>query len=233
MILVVLAIAFAGCSKDDRGGGGVLLSGKLNGHRWVNLGLPSGTLWATCNLGADSPTAYGDYFAWGETRQQDDNAYSWASYKYANGISWNDTRLTKYCLDASYGDHGFTDTLTILLPEDDAATANWGSGWRTPTYTEIKELVDNCTIIWTTQDGVNGCLLTASNGNSLFLPAAGSYRDGDLSGVGGYGFYWSSSLCMHYTHRAWSISLGPGDCSESYFGRNEGFSVRPVCYVSW
>ena len=97
----------------------------------VDLGLPSGLKWASCNVGATTPEGYGDYFAWGETATKKD--YSWATYKHANG---DKNKLTKYCTDASYGNDGFTDDKTTLDPEDDAATANWGKEWRMPTDAE-------------------------------------------------------------------------------------------------
>ena len=194
------------------------------GHAYVDLGLPSGLLWATCNVGADSPEDYGDYFAWGETQPKSD--YSWGTYQYCNG-SYN--TLTKYCTRSDYGYNGFTDNLTTLLPEDDAATANWGNGWRMPTQAEFQELLDNTTVTWTTQSGVNGRLFTASNGNSLFLPAAG-YRNGtSLNVAGTYGFYWSSSLRTDYPDRAWVLRIRSDD-----YGmfceclRLSGQSVRPV-----
>ena len=158
-------------------------------YGFVDLGLPSGTLWATCNVGADNPEEYGDYFAWGETQPKD--YYWWTTYQYCNG---NYNTLTKYCSNSSYGYNGFTDNLTTLLPEDDAATVNWGSDWRMPTYVEWQELHDNTIYTWTTQNGVIGKLYTASNGASLFLPAAGYYRVGSVIDAGSRGDYWSSTL---------------------------------------
>lgn len=198
----------------------------VNGHEWVDLGLPSGILWATCNVGASSPTDYGDHFAWGETEPQADNAYSWTSYKYANG---DYDKLSKYCNNSNYGDNGYTDTYTVLLPEDDAATANWGAGWRMPTELELSELRINCTVTWTTQNGVNGCLFTSSNGNSLFMPAAGTRCDGSLDNVGSYGGYWSRSLIGNGPYFAWCLGFSSGDNRMGYNYRNYGFTVRPVC----
>ena len=105
---------------------------------WVDLGLPSGTLWATCNVGANAPEEYGDYFAWGETQSKD--YYYWDTYQYCMGSS---ATMTKYCNKSNYGYNGFTDNLTTLLPEDDAATANWGTDWRMPTRDEWDELFQN------------------------------------------------------------------------------------------
>jgi len=178
----------------------------------VDLGLPSGLLWATCNVGAEAPEDYGDYFAWGETQPKD--TYNWSTYQYCNG-----SNLTKYT---------GSDGLTTLLPEDDAATANWGSDWRMPTKEEWQELYNNTTCTWTTQNGVNGRLFTASNGNSLFLPAAG-YRNGtSLNYAGTYGYYWSSSLLTGNPDYAWRFdfrSVGYGMSSGYRYG---GQSVRAV-----
>ena len=124
-------------------------------HEYVDLGLPSGLLWATCNVGANAPEEYGDYFAWGEIVPKD--VYNWSTYQYYDG-----SNLAKYT---------GSDGLTTLLPGDDAATTNWSNGWRMPTKEEWQELLDNTTNKWTTQNGVNGRLFTGSNGNSLFLPA--------------------------------------------------------------
>ena len=192
-------------------------------HAYVDLGLPSGLLWAACNMGAENPEDYGDYFAWGETQPKD--YYDWDTYQYCMGSYYT---LTKYCNNSSYGYKGFTDNLTALLPEDDVATANWGEGWRMPTKEEWQELYNNTTVIWTTQNGVNGRLLTASNGNTLFLPAAGYRDDSSLSGVGSYGYYWSSSLDTGYPYLAWGFNFGSDICVMGGDYRDLGSSVRPV-----
>jgi uncharacterized protein (TIGR02145 family)/uncharacterized repeat protein (TIGR02543 family) len=182
------------------------------GHEYVDLGLPSGTLWATCNVGADSPEGYGDYFAWGETLPKSD--YSWSTYQYGDGSTF-----TKYT---------GSDGLTTLLPEDDAATANWGSGWRMPTQAEWQELLSNTTNVWTTQNGVTGRLFTATNDNSLFLPAAGFYSGTSLNGAGTHGYYWSSSLRTDYPYTAWYLYFYSGNCYMNDRNREVGFTVRPV-----
>jgi len=188
------------------------------GPEYVDLGLPNGTLWATSNVGTLLPEAYGDYFAWGETTTK--TTYNWSTYQYCNGSS---STLTKYCS---------TDNLTTLQPEDDAATVNWGSDWRMPTKAEWQELYQNTTHIWTTQNGVNGRLFTASNGNSLFLPAAACIM-GDWNGDAGvFGDYWSSSLYTDYPVEAWYFYFGSGngsgDYGMSHFNRSYGNTVRPV-----
>jgi len=196
----------------------------VDGHAFIDLGMPSGLLWAMCNVGADSPEDYGDYFAWGETEPK--SVYSWSTYQYCNGSS---STLTKYCYNSDYGYNGFTDNLTILLPEDDAATANWGSDWRMPTIGEWQELYQNTTHIWTTQNGVNGRLFTASNGNSLFLPAAGYRYNSSLDDAGSIGYYWSSSLNTDYPSRAWYFGFRSAIFDMYGYDRNYGFTVRPVC----
>ena len=179
---------------------------------YVDLGLPSGLLWATCNVGASSPEDYGDYFAWGETTPKD--TYNWSTYQYGDGDTF-----TKYT---------GSDGLTTLLPEDDAATANWGSGWRMPTKEEWQELLDNTTFTWTTQNGVSGRLFTAANGNSLFLPAAGCRYDSNLGYAGSSGYYWSSSLNTVDPGGAWILVINSDGCYVGYYYRNDGQSVRPV-----
>ena len=139
------------------------------------------------------------------------------------------TTLTKYCNETSYGYNGFTDNLTTLLPEDDAATANWGSDWRMPTQEEWQELLDNTTNTWTTQNGVNGRLFTASNGNSLFLPVAGRRWNGEFNDVGSNGYYWSSSLITGYPYGAWGFSFKSNSADVYYCSyRDYGQSVRAV-----
>ena len=193
-------------------------------HEYVDLGLPSGLLWATCNVGADNPEDYGDYFAWGETQPKD--TYNWSTYQYCNG-GYN--TLTKYCNNSSCGYNGFTDNLTTLLPEDDAATANWGSDWRMPTKEEWQELYSNTTVTWTTQNGVNGRLFTTSNGNCLFLPAAGCRSNSSLYNAGSYGYYWSSSLYTGDPVSAWYFYFDSDYYYMNGSYRYYGLSVRPVC----
>ena len=191
----------------------------------VDLGLPSGIKWASCNVGAEKPEDYGNYYAWGEVLPKKD--YSWTTYKYAYS---NYNNLTKYCNNASFGDNGFTDNKTTLDPEDDAAHVNWGGSWRMPTNTEWQELQDNCTWTWTTQNGINGYRVNSkTNSNSIFLPAAGYRYDTRLNGVGDYGYYWSSSLYEYHPGNAWSLGFISDYVDGSRRSRYFGQSVRPVC----
>lgn len=156
------------------------------GYKSVDLGLPSGTLWADRNVGAASPEAYGDSFAWGETTTTN-HPDAFGSYKWCNGSY--DT-LTKYNTKSYYGT---VDNKTVLELEDDAAYVNMGKEWRMPTYDELDELRRKCTWIWISQNGVCGYEVTGPNGNSIFLPSScdGS-RHSD--GACGMGEYWTSSL---------------------------------------
>ena len=211
-------------------------------REYVDLGLPSGTLWATCNVGADNPEGYGDYFAWGETvpygkedRSNTHNyastgsytktAFSWDSYKYSTGPYTQ----TKYCTNSDYGT---VDNKTELDVEDDAAYANWGSGWRMPSKTQFGELTDSSytTITWTKQNGINGRLITSrSNGNSIFLPAAGTRGASRIELVGSFGGYWSRTLYISSQDLAHGLYFNSEFVSWEYiFGRCNGRSVRPV-----
>ena len=224
IMLIAVAIFFVGCQpeNDPNNGGGNNSGGNgvYNGHEYVDLGLPSGLLWATCNVGADKPEEYGDYFAWGETAPK-------AIYNLTTCFFCNDDQFIKYCSNSSYGYNGFTDTLTILQPSDDAATANWGSGWCMPTADQWRELKDNTITQWATQNGIDGLLLIAPNGNSLFLPAAG-YRWNDELYYVGLGTYWSCLLNTDYPSDAWFFDFNSNYCNMGNSGRDRGRSVRAV-----
>lgn len=205
----------------------VTVSGGGTIEEYVDLCLPSGTLWATCNLGANSPEEYGDYYAWGETEPK--TTFTVGTYKYCNGDFYS---LTKYCNDPSYGYNGFTDNLAVLLAEDDAATLNLGDNWCMPTKEQWLELFENTDTTWTTQNGVFGLLLTSSC-NSLFLPAAGHYNGNtgvahDIEGVGSEGLYWSSVLDTNYPITSWMFSFTSDGGGIGTSFRYSGQSIRPV-----
>lgn len=196
-----------------------------NGHVYIDLGLPSGLKWADRNVGADKVEAYGDYFAWGETKAKSD--YSWNTYAY--GSDYN--KLTKYCSKSSYGLNGFTDVLTELELSDDAARANWGGSWRMPTRSDFQELIDNTTAEWIenyNETGVKGYRFTASNGNYIFLPAAGYRYETALNGVGLGCGYWSRSLYQGYPGYAYGLRFISEEVNVTTFFREDGHSVRPV-----
>ena len=192
----------------------------VNDHEYVDLGLPSGLLWATCNLGASKPEEYGDYYAWGETTTKSN--YDWSTYKYCNG--YNDT-MTKYCTSSSYGT---VDNKTSLELSDDVARASWGGSWRMPTYEEISELNTKCTWTWTSLNGTDGYKVTGSNGNSIFLPAAGYRNGGSLYDAGSYGYYWSSSLFTPGACNSRILYFNSSNLKSDNYGRCFGLSVRPV-----
>lgn len=224
---IPMGVVFTNGDSGDGGSGGGLGSNdssSYNGHDYVDLDLPSGTLWATCNVGASSPEDYGDYFAWGETTTK--SSYDWSTYKYCNG-SYN--TLVKYCNNSSYGNNGFTDGLTVLQTCDDAATVNWGSGWCMPTKVQWEELSNNTTMTWTTLNGVKGSKFVASNGSSLFLPATG-YRNGNsLNFAGSSGGGLSSSLDTGNPEYAFGIYFSSGGCDVGSSGRRCcGWFVRAV-----
>ena len=196
----------------------------------VDLGLS--VKWASWNVGASAPEEYGEYFAWGETELKSwVKDYSWTTYKWCNR-DYN--QLTKYCTKSNYGYNGFVDNKTVLDPEDDAAAVNWGGKWRMPTLTECQELVNNCTITWTTLNGVYGRKFTSNKSGYtdkwIFLPAAGR-RDGtSLYSAGSNGGYWSSSLYTGYPDSAYLVYFYSGYVGwGNYYGRYVGLSVRPVC----
>ncbi len=195
-----------------------------NGYAYVDLGLPSGTLWATCNVGADSPEDYGDYFAWGEVNGYDSgkSSFSWSTYKYCNGSV---DYMTKYCTNSDYGK---VDNKTELELADDAARANWGGSWRMPSREQFRELCNECTWTWTTLNDVNGFKVSSTkNSNYIFLPAAG-YRGLGLNDVSSRGYYWSRSLSS--TSDCARILRSHLDyvTSSSSNSRCNGYSVRPV-----
>ncbi|MDY6372088.1 MAG: hypothetical protein SPL12_07335 [Bacteroidales bacterium] len=191
---------------------------------WVDLGLPSGLLWAKCNLGATTPEGHGDYYAWGETATKE--VYNWSTYKYCTVDAEGElATLTKYNTSSGYGT---PDNLTTLEAMDDAATQKLGDGARMPTADEWRELIANTTAEWTQVNGVNGRKFTAPNGKSLFLPAAGYRWDGELYDAGEYGDYWSSSLGADGPDGAWYFGFSSGGQNMYYDTRYDGQSVRAV-----
>lgn len=179
--------------------------GTINGHEYIDLGLPSGLKWATCNVGANKPEDYGNYYAWGETKTK-------SSYTQSNSVTYGNKNFSDIGGDSQY----------------DAAQANWGGTWRLPTRAELEELEDKCTWTWTMQNGVKGYKVTGPNGNSIFLPAAG-YRYGtSLCSGGYYGYYWSSTPYDGYDGRAYILDFSNGCEDVGISLRNDGLTVRPV-----
>ena len=195
LIMTLVCMIMVSCKPDGA-------TGKHEGHEYVDLGLS--VKWATCNVGANSPEEFGQYFAWGETTTK-------AEYTADNSTTYGKT-MNDISGNAQY----------------DAATANWGGNWRMPTSDELYELIDNCTWKWTTQNGVNVYKVTGPNGNSIFLPAAGYRYWSSLYDAGSDGYYWSSSPYDYYYDDAYDLNFDSGYHSMSYNDRYEGQSVRPV-----
>ena len=218
---IMLVMVFAvGCNKLDEPNSVASVSGSIDGHDYVDLGLPSGTLWATCNVGAEAPKDNGGYFAWGETESK--ASYLWTNYRYA----YDREHLTKYCLNPIYGHQGFTDNLTTLEACDDAATVNWGGGWHTPSYAEWREMIDNCWLNGPHVDGVSEWAFVGPNGNRLILPFA-SFKEG--SGSGGYvGYYWSSTLYLDEPDCARLFYMEGNEYMMSCDPRSLGLTIRAV-----
>ena len=191
----------------------------VDSHEYVDLGLPSGTLWATTNVGADNPEDYGTYFAWGETETKEE--YSWSTYSfYARNDMYE--YMTAYNTD---------DGKTELEANHDAATVNWNSFWQTPLDKQFAELIDTCytTSEWTTLNNVNGWLITSKqNGKSIFLPAAGSIISSSFRNRGTYGNYWSRSLNTTRNSYANYLNFASNNLSVTYTIRYHGLTIRPI-----
>lgn len=210
------------------------LSGFTNGHEWVDLGLS--VKWATCNVGASSPSDIGFYFAWGETSPKE--SYTVENYKYfykgdyRSYKSWrgeglgSDNYASKYNGISSFG---VVDNLNTLQSADDAAYVNWGNSWRTPTYAEYKELLDNCSSTVTSQGGQDGRTFTSKvNGKSIFMPITG-WNEGCLFNEDYDGLYWSSSLSTKGPLHAWYMSFDKIRSPKLWDNtRTRGCVVRPV-----
>lgn len=218
--------------KDSIGGGGTTPSPV----EYVDLGLPSGLKWAKCNLGASKPSEPGDYYAWGETVPK--KKYTWATYKWMQSGQSKLKYITKYTIadgvtDAIWYDSAgnfIGDSLTTLRPADDAATQQLGSPWRMPTEDEFKELRKNCTVIRTTQGGVEGYQVDGPNGNAIFLPNAGFCAPSGPSAVGKQCIYWSNSL-SEGNNSGYAAFIYFGDIGIGWYlgpNRYNGLPVRPV-----
>ena len=231
-LLATAATMFVACEKEEDVPDNV-----------VDLGLPSGNLWATCNVGADNPWNYGDYYAWGETQTKDD--YSSKTYKYRSG-----RKFTKYNDNADYGT---VDNKTTLESADDAATAAFGAEYSMPTLADWEELAEKCCWVWTSDynnHGVGGFMVYRTKNDTdkgakfceddtpsayslsdahIFLPAAGFRKDTSLINDGSFGYYWSASLVASSPELARKLLIcncfvGP----DGNDGRDCGLSVRPV-----
>ena len=219
LIMLMIAAMMVSCNPKDEddnnnsggnGNNGGGSAGEIAGHGYVDLGLPSGLKWATCNVGAENPEDYGDYFAWGETSPK-------AEYTSENSITYGE-QMSDISGNAQY----------------DAATANWGGSWRMPAKDELWELLDYCEFEWTQVNGVYGSKVIGPNGNSIFLPAAGRRFESSLYYAVEYGYYWSSTPLDYYDdynddRGAHYLCFYCGEEGVHYtLPRFHGLSVRPV-----
>ena len=196
--------------KDNSG----ILKDTLNGHEWVDLGLPSGTKWATYNVGAGSPTEFGYYYAWGETEPKDEYI-DINSLTHRRGTVW----LRK---------NGIIDEDGNLTPDHDIATLSWGKPWRMPTDEEYEELLDCCDWLFTDYQGANGYLVTGPNNETVFFVAAGFKQGAEAEYIGDYGDYWSASVVPELIGASCSLGYSSKSYGRRRYARFAGRSVRPV-----
>ncbi len=190
------------------------VTGTINGHDWVDLGLPSGLKWADCNVGADTPEGFGDYYAWGETATKSD-------YSSVSSLTY---RVSLRSLKKS----GIVDDSGTLTRKHDAASVLWGDTWRMPTDDEFLELITSCKWEFTALNGVNGYKVTGPNHQSIFLPAAAFRQNMKIDNLGEFGDYWSSTAVRDLS----GVSCSLGYSSKSYgrrrYARYAGRTIRPV-----
>lgn len=192
----------------------VQLTGSVNGHDWVDLGLPSGLKWATCNVGASLPEEFGDYYSWGEVEPKEE-------YTSINSMTY---KVSFRKLKKS----GIIDDNGILTKEHDVASVNWGEEWRMPTIEEIGELIDECKWNFASFNDVNGYLVTGPNNKNIFLPAAGFMQNSTEVNIGDFGDYWSSSVEEDLSGIAHSLGYSSKSHGRRRYARYAGRSIRPV-----
>lgn len=175
--------------------------GSENGHEWVDLGLPSGTLWATCNLGASSPEAYGDYIEGLPADKRADGDYVW----------------------------DLVQSEAEVLPEEvDQAAVRWGGAWRTPSLEQLQELMQHATFTWYSKGAFKGFMVTGDNQHRIFLPAAGTKSDDGVENAGRIGQYWTRTIDRESSSALRILNFGMYDCGTASCDWMYGLSVRPV-----
>lgn len=197
-LITFIAFVFVACSANAQ------FCPDDNHPHTIDLGLPSGTKWACCNVGADSPEVFGGYYAWGETKTK--SSYTWKNYKYTDINLGNDISGTQY----------------------DVAHVKWGGSWQMPTIALCKEMVDNCLLEYTSVNNVKGVRCTGHNGASIFIPAGGRRNGSNLDRKGDHGYYWSSSYgkTSNFAYPMEFIYSRPYLYDDyGYFGHN----IRPIC----
>lgn len=243
LFTVLLAVTFAACenggpespSNPNQPFNPSKPEKTANGHGYVDLGLS--VKWATCNVGANTPEEFGDYFAWGETQPKEvynDSTYKYYKHNGYNSVGYAEYKVTKYCTDSDYGT---VDNKTVLDLEDDAAHVNWGGAWRMPTMEEQQELRDNCTWICTVQNGIIGHIAKSEiNGNSIFLPLTGIASEEEGGGLkeinihyaGAWGMYWGSSTDWSMGGKVIDLRSDGGNWNYDDYNREVGLPIRPV-----
>lgn len=179
--------------------------GSINGHDWVDLGLS--VKWATCNVGANAPEEFGDYYAFGEITPK-------KIYTEDNCLLWSHNEQSVRCTDK------------------DVAYVMWGEPWCTPNKDHVLELVEKCEWRWGNLNGVNGCYVTGPNGNSIFLPACGSRYNSELHRVGEIGHYWTSTTFFYNynEHAAYELEFEENDHDRYLIPKDVGLVVRPISF---
>ncbi len=216
MLCAMMLVSVTSCEKGKYRDN----SCEHNGYDAVDLGLSSGTLWATCNVGATVPNQVGDFFAWGEITTK--STYDWTTYQWCNyDESTRKPYFTKYFLENNYEYDGKADNISLLEFSDDAARENWGGSWRTPTSKEVEELLQECE--WKL-DTINKrfYFIKGPNGNEIYLPIVEFQNN--------KGFYWTSSLNTDLPCSVPTLNIDKNSHrvvknSFRYCGR----CVRPVC----
>lgn len=200
LVAIATLAVLAGCKKEDEDSisisavsKGTSMKAGLNGKDYEVVDLGLSVLWATCNMGADSPELKGNLYAWGETKNKD--VFEWTNYKWCVE---DELSLTKYCHTKNNGYRDFTDDKDILDPDDDAALATMGTGWHIPTEQNFHELRRNTTAKWCKLNGVGGFLFTSTKegyeDRSIFFPLVGMNDYGTTRFEGEYGYYWSNTI---------------------------------------
>ena len=194
------------------------LVGVSQGHQWVDLGLPSGTRWAACNVGAESSTEWGNFYAWADTTVELGNS-STACPSFGLSVK-------------NLIEKGYTDSVGNLKSTYDVARQNWGDGWKLPSKENFLELVNECSWNWMVKDGVEGYEVKSKkegNKNSIFLPAAGCMDGGDFIDLGVVGRYWTSTAYSSNVYFSWSLYFNEEEgVKMTPLSRRDGISVRPI-----
>lgn len=209
VITMIVSVSMLSCNPKDEDDDKNIIeiskaNGEINGHGYVNLGLPSGIKWATCNVGASSYEDNGNYYAWGEVEVK-------TEYTEYNSVTWG-VNMKDVSGNAKY----------------DVARVEWGSSWRLPNKAELEELDVECTWVLVTKNNVRGYKVTGPNGNSIFIPIAGYFCDTTLYNEGTYGYLWSSTPYENSVDYSYSLEFKSGGRKVLWGNRYDGYSIRPV-----